>query len=209
VGRPSLLAAAVAAALLLTASASSARAGGKVALAVLGPPDRFEAQTGQHSLSRQLIVGWGQGYSRGGSFRQLFASMGALPLLGINPGGAISPGAIARGGGDAYLVALNHAIADWGGPILVRPLPEMNGHWNSYCAFNADGSARDRDHSTALFRKAFQRMYLIIHGGDSVNAKLGALGLPPVAGHLDENPQARVVWNPQGYGSPDVPGNRA
>jgi beta-mannanase len=126
-------------------------------------------------------------------------------------GGAetITAGQIARGAGDSFLVALNEALAAWGKPIYVRPLAEMNGHRNAYCAFDANGSPRSADHSTAAYRKAFARISLFVHGGPGVNARLRQLGLPPVAGPLASNRQARVVWNPQGYGSPDLAGNSA
>ena len=59
-------------------------------------------------------------------------------------------------------------------------------------------------------------MYLIVivHGGPvaAINAKLASLGLPPLAGgDLPANPfpTTRVVWNPQGFGDPDIPGNSA
>ena len=44
-----------------------------------------------------------------------------------------------------------------------------------------------------------------------MDAKLRRLGLPPVGRDLLPNPPPtlKVVWNPQGYGSPDVPGNSA
>jgi len=96
-----------------------------------------------------------------------------------------------------------------GTPILVRPLAEMNGHWNAFCAFNKDGSPRRPDHSTAAYKRAFARIYVVLHGGPSVNAKLRALGQPPVRGAPAANSQLDVIWNPQGYGSPDVPGNSA
>ncbi len=139
--------------------------------------------------------------------------MGKEPILGLNTtsGGAetITPGQIARGAGDSYLGAINQAVSQWGKTVYVRPLGEMNGHWNSYSAYNADGSARNPDHSTAWFRKAFARIYLILHGGPGVNARLARLGLPPVHAQLAANPLVRVIWNPQGYGSPDLPGNTA
>ena len=58
------------------------------------------------------------------------------------------------------------------------------------------------------------RVYLLVYGGplEAVNAKLRRLGLPPArTGDLAANPvsRTRVVWNPQGYGSPDVTGNSA
>jgi hypothetical protein len=93
--------------------------------------------------------------------------------------------------------------------VYIRPLGEMNGHWNPYSAFDRSGAPRGADHSTAAFRKAFARIYLIMHGGPNVNGELHALGLPPVASDVPESPNVEVVWNPQGFGSPDVPGNRA
>jgi len=45
--------------------------------------------------------------------------------------------------------------------------------------------------------------------GGAVNRRLRALGLPGVREPLAANALARVIWNPQGYGSPDVPGNSA
>jgi hypothetical protein len=188
---------------------SPGRIAGHVVLGVLGDPSRFQSLTQQRSLSRLLIVGWGQGATSGSPFADLFGMMGPLPVLGINPGGTPSPLVIARGGGDAYLVALSRAVHAWARPVYVRPLAEMNGHWNLYSAYDANGGQRGADRSTAAFRKAFARMYLILHGGQGVNAALRRLGLPPVSSALDPNPLVRVIWNPQGFGSPDVPGNSA
>ena len=42
-----------------------------------------------------------------------------------------------------------------------------------------------------------------------MNATLRKLGLPPVAGADLPASKARIVWNPQGYGSPDIPANSA
>jgi hypothetical protein len=193
-----------------SASAPSAqRAAAAVVLGVLGNAERFQSLTGQRSTTGHLIVGWGQGAGFGSPFGSLFATMGQLPMLGINTGSTITPGQIARGQGDAYLIALNHAIEAWAKPIYIRPLPEMNGHWNAYCAYNSNGSPRGADYSTANYRKAFARIYLIVHGAADVNRRLRALGLPPVREPLALNALAQVIWNPQGYGSPDVPGNGA
>jgi hypothetical protein len=188
----------------LAALALAPTASARVWLGVLGNPARFRAQTGQRSGVRLIIAGWGQS-----SFARMFAAMGERPMIGINTGGLISPAGIAKGAGDGYLIALNRALAEWGGPIYVRPLAEMNGHWNAYCAFNRNGTRRDSAHSTRWFRKAFARIYVIVHGRPDTNQRLGRLGLPPVGAELASNPEARVIWNPQGYGSPDVPGNSA
>ena len=148
----------------VAAAAPASGAGhGKVLLGVLGDPDRFAHQTSQHSQFRLLIMSWAQGGSPQ-YFASLFATMGQVPMLGLSTGGgegggaeAITAGQIARGAGDSFLVALNQALAAWGKPIYIRPLAEMNGHWNAYCAFNRDGSPRSVDHSTAAFRHAFAR----------------------------------------------------
>ena len=42
----------------------------------------------------------------------------------------------------------------------------------------------------------------------AMSAKLRRLGLPPIANDLPPAP-VRIVWNPQGYGSPDIPQNSA
>ena len=169
---------------------------------------RFDALTKQHSRTRLLIVGWGQG-GTAAYFASLFATMGETPMLGLGTGTAITPGQIARGAGDDYLAALNAAVAAWGKPIFIRPLAEMNGYWNAYCAFNQNGSSRGADYSTEEYRKAFARIYLLVHGGPSVNRRLRELGLPPFQGTLAANANAKVVWNPQGYGDPDLPTNSA
>jgi hypothetical protein len=213
--RPRLLLCALAAVLAGVALALAAQASRPTALrlGVLGDPARFDRQTGQRTASRLIIVGWNQATSVG-YFTSLFASMGDEPMVGLSTGseGApelLSPAAVAQGLGDAALVALNGAIAASGDRVFVRPLAEMNGHWNAYSAFNANGSPRGAAHSTAVFRKAFARIALIVHGAPSTNGRLKALGLPPVAAELTPAPNAMVVWNPQGYGSPDLPGNTA
>lgn len=178
-------------------------ASANVGLGVLGNPARFQSQTGQRSQTRLLIAGWGAD-----NFAQLFGMMGDRPMLGLNAA-TISPRAIAHGDGDAYLASLNAAIAAYGRPVYIRPLAEMNGHWNAYSAYEANGAARGADYSTAVFRKAFARIYLAVHGGPGVNTALRRLGVPAFHGTLAANPHAQVIWNPQGYGSPDLPGNSA
>jgi hypothetical protein len=204
------------AAVVLCALVIAPTAGAKPLFGVLGSISRFESQTGQKPQVGHLIVGWGQGATWGAKFARLFATMGDVPMLGFgaSAGGreAITPAQIAAGKGDAYLGAVYAAIAARAAPIYVRPLGEMNGYWNVYCAFTKEGRAKP-GHSTADFKKAFARIYLIVHGGPAVvlNAKLDRLGLPPVAGDLPLNPApvTKVIWNPQGYGAPDIPGNRA
>ena len=198
----------------LAALALPSGAGAAVNLGILGNAPRFDSLTGQHSTVQHVILGWNQGYTWGSRLSALIPRLGEMPMIGLNTGAgwpnrheAITPRDIAYGKGDGYLVALNQALAALGRPAYLRPFGEMNGHWNYYSAFTSSGASKGASHSTAMFRKAFARVYLAAHGGPAVNARLARLGLPPIKGALAENALVRVVWNPQGAGSPDVPGN--
>jgi len=187
-------------------------------LGIKGDPSRFQSLTGQDSQVHHVIVAWGQGQVWGSHFIDLFHQLGGIPMIGLATGGrdgkeAITPEQIARGTGDSYLLALNGAISEFAQEIYIRPFGEMNGYWNMYCAYTKTGASKPH-HQTSWFRKAFARVYLIVHGGPiaDINANLKQLGMPPVAGgDLPPNPYplTRVVWNPQGFGDPDIPGNSA
>jgi hypothetical protein len=202
---------------LFAFAAAPAASAQPVNLGIFGDMARFQAQTGQQSDTRQIFLGWNQGMTWGWQFEQWFPQLGRMPMIALNTKSrgveVITPRGIAMGRGDAYLMDLNRELALWGGPAYVRPLAEMNHHNNVYCAYNRDGTRRNAAHSTYWFRKAFRRMYLILHGGskDVINAKLSAQGLPGIAADLPSipYPTLRVVWNPQGFGSPNVAGNSA
>lgn len=175
-------------------------------LGVLGDAGRFARLTGQRSTVRHSFIGWHQPRT----IRKLLHNLKPVPMLAIKTGGIVTPLDIAQGRGDGFLVELNSALAGFGALVYVRPMPEMNGHWNEYSAYNRDGSHRGRRYSTAAFKRAFARISLIARGGPAaqLNARLRKLGQPGVPGDLPRT-QARIVWNPQGFGSPNVPGNRA
>lgn len=187
-------------------------------LGVYGDSGRFAAQTGQHGSVGHIFLGWDQGYRWGSSFDRIIPKLGQVPLISIttfhwpSKKETLTPLQIARGAGDPYLVALNAAIAGSGRDLFyVRPLGEMTGSWNPWCAFTRAGKAKGGAHSTTNFRRAFARMYLLLHGGTAadINARLARLGLPGVGADLPVNPfpKLRVIWNPQSHGSPEVPGN--
>ena len=44
------------------------------------------------------------------------------------------------GHGDRYILKLNQSIARSKQVVYIRLFPEMNGYWNPYSAYNADGS---------------------------------------------------------------------
>jgi hypothetical protein len=194
-------------------------ANAELLLGVNGSRSRMQSQTGQRSDGTMLFAGWGYGLTRGRPFAAWLPELGRVPIVSLTANGrggvgeAITPLEIARGKGDRYLRAFNRAIHDHGGPVIVRPLAEMNGHWNPYCAYNANGTRRNAAHSQTNFKRAFRRIYLLLHGGDSatINAKLRRWNMPGIGNDLPENPAPtlRVLWNPQGFGSPNVPGNRA
>jgi hypothetical protein len=173
-------------------------------LGISGQADRFENQTGQDSQVRHIFLGWGQGSSWGSPFTQLFARLKPIPMIHIGTDRgrarteAITPAAIASGRGDAYLVALNRAIAAYGGQVFVRVMAEMNNPRNLYAPTRLNGASRGPSHSPAAYRQAFRRASLLLHGGDGVDAKLRALGLPPVGRDLAVNagPALTVIWNP-------------
>jgi hypothetical protein len=193
-------------------------AGAELLLAVHGDRARMRSLTGQRSDGELWFLGWGRGQTWGGQFEKWWPKVGDVPVFSLTTSTKtvrekITPRGIAQGQGDGYLRALNRAINDRGLPIIVRPLAEMNGHWNPYSAYNANGTLRNKAHSQKNFRRAFKRIYLILHGGDrdTINRRLSSSGMPGIATSLPENPtpMLRVLWNPQGFGSPNVPGNRA
>jgi hypothetical protein len=201
-----LLIVCIAATALAVGGGATAESSRRTHLGILGSPDRFQQLTGQRSTVRHSFIGWHQPET----ISKLLEQLSPLPMVAIKTGG-LPLSTIATGRSDGFLVELNRAIAEFGSTVYVRPMPEMNGHWNEYCAFNKDGSPRGPQFSTAAFKKAFARIAIIARGGSrsKVNAKLRKLGLPAVQGASLAPTNARIVWNPQGYGAPDIPANSA
>jgi hypothetical protein len=123
----------------------------------------------------------------------------------------VTPRGIARGAMDGYLTRLNRKIADGGTPVYIRLMSEMNGHWNTYAAFGANGRSRGASHSTRVFRAAWKRTVIITRGGDvaAINSKLRALRLPALDTRKRTLPRAKVafLWVPQVAGAPDTRAN--
>jgi hypothetical protein len=187
-------------------------------LGLYGDSARFASQTGQRTDVGHIYLGWGQGQTWGSGFDRIVPKLSRVPMISVttfhwpSKREQLTPGQIARGAGDAYLIAVNAAVARANlGVFYVRPLAEMTGWWNPWCAFTRYGKAKGSDHSTAIFRKAFARMYLLLHGGTSgdLNPRLARLGLPGVNADIPviPFPRLRVIWNPQAHGDPQVPGN--
>lgn len=203
----------------LASSAEARPAVARLYLGVAGDPGRFQGQTGQASTIKSAYIGWDQGRTYATRLPVLLRQLGPIPMLHIGTGGplgkseAITPLQIAQGKGDAFLVALNEAIASYGSLVYLRLLSEMNHFSHFHSAFNANGSSRGPAYRPEVYRKMFARMYLLLHGGQAakIDSVLKRLGLPPYAG-ADLAPlpptRLRIIWNPLGGGQPESEANR-
>lgn len=180
---------------------------GKVLLGVVSPnPDAFDRLTGKHHVLRVAFGAWRADIA---TFLANERAAGRIPVLSL--ASQVAPSDIARGAEDAWLVSLARQAHGSGIDVWFRPLPEMNGYWNPWCAFEANGSPRGASRSTAAFVKAFRRMALILRGGPlaTLNRRLAALGQPPVRGgaNVPSSGKVAIVWNPQGHGTPFIAAN--
>ena len=187
----------------------------------------FDHRVGAHSALLESFGRWGGKHLGAGLHRWRVTHTRGVLSLSTAPGGKpelISPRRIARGFGDRYILRLGRTIAHSGQVVYIRLFPEMNGHWNPYCAFNADGSSRGGSHSTQAFRNAWRRIVLIVRGGKlrAVNRKLSTLGMPRIyraSSNRDPvysqrrvpavlpRPRVAFMWVPQTIGSPDLRAN--
>jgi len=125
----------------------------------------------------------------------------------------ITPAQIAAGQGDRYLVRLNKVFYEKEMPAYVRPLGEPNRCLNVWAAYDCAGASRGPEHSPTAYKRAFRRIYVIVHGGgkrSKINRRLAEAGLPPLTINVRALPKAPVaiVWSPLPSGSPTVPQNR-
>jgi hypothetical protein len=125
----------------------------------------------------------------------------------------ITPAQIAAGQGDRYLVRLNKVFYEKEMPAYVRPLGEPNRCLNVWAAYDCSGASRGPEHSPIAYKRAFRRIYVIVHGGGKrarINRRLAEAGLPPLTVDVRALPKAPVaiVWSPLPSGSPVVPQNR-
>ena len=234
--RTALLAIAAASVLAALPAAGSARSytppNGKIFHGVSETGDTadyrsFADETGAHSAVSQSFFHWGVPLGTGALQRWRRTRTRGVLSLSTAPGGqpeTIDPKAIAKGRGDKYMLSLNDSISESRQVVYIRLFPEMNGHWNPYSAFNADGSSRGADHSTKQFRRAWKRFAIVVRGGSlkSVNAKLRKQRMPRLlrarsnrdnvyrrngVGKRLPKPKVALMWVPQTVGSPDLRSN--
>jgi len=107
----------------------------------------------------------------------------------------ISPRGIASGAGDEYLIRLNKLFWAKKMRAYIRPLGEPNRCLNVWAAYDCAGKARDGGHSTWAYKRAFRRIYVIVHGGgkrSEIDARLRQAGLPPLQSDVGGLPKAPI-----------------
>jgi hypothetical protein len=175
----------------------------------------FTAQSGKHPAVFNYFISWraSQQDMHWLSFRLADATrMRSRAMLSVTTDDTgLSPRDLARGGGDGFLVALCRQLAEHTGITYLRPLSEMNNANNPYSPYDLSGRSRGAAFSTAWFKKAWRRLALIVRGGEvgEIDAKLRALGLPPVrtgAGELPD-PLVALMWVPLSFGNPEIAKN--
>jgi hypothetical protein len=204
----------LACALALAALLSPAAAHAAVSAGAYGNTARFDRLSGQHTESGLVFLGWDQGRTWGSKYEFFLNKLGERPHIALHPEGrgrTLTPSAIALGKGDAHVIGLAQAIAASGKPAIIRPLAEMNNSKNPYCAFTPSGGRRGAAYSARWYQKAFQRIFILMHGGtaQTMTARLRALGLPGMSSDIPASryPNMTVVWNPLAVGVPNVSGN--
>lgn len=125
----------------------------------------------------------------------------------------ITPLGIAQGAGDDYLIRLNRLFWEKQMRAYIRPLGEPNRCINVYAAYDCAGDLRDSTHSPRQYKRAFRRIYTIVHGGGkraAIDVRLAEAGLPPLRSEVGGLPKApvAVLWSTLPAGSPTVPQNR-
>jgi hypothetical protein len=196
--------------------------------------EQFAEQVGAHPALLQDFFHWRVPLTTGALYRWgKTNTRGVLSLSTATGEGeeVITPRQIAKGKDDRYMTRMAGNIAETGQTVYIRLMAEMNGHWNAYSAFNADGSPRRHGHSARWYKLAWRRFTLIMRGGsrDGINRELLRLGLPrilraksmddpayeggpggiplPIPEHMPE-PRVAMMWVPQSFGSPNIAGNQ-
>jgi hypothetical protein len=194
----------------------------------------FSDQVGAHQAVLQDFLHWRLPLTTGVLYRWGVTDTRGVLSLSTAPGGGaevITPQQIAEGRDDRYILRLARTIAETGQTVYIRLMAEMNGHWNPYAAYNADGSARHNGHSTRWYKRAWRRFTLIVRGGSRrrINERLVRMRLPRILRASSQNdpvyegrpegivapvpeelprPRVAMMWVPQSFGSPNIAGNQ-
>ena len=203
----------VAALLVVAAPAAAAPIGTArhtTQLGILGDPGRFlQLTAGQRSEVLHAFIGWDQPRTIPKPAR----AARPLPMLALKTGPSVTPLDIAQGRGDGF--RSSRSTARWRELRAARLRPPASGDERPLervlRVHEELAARRARGDSTAGRPGARSRASpSLARGGPAaeLNPKLRKLGGPPLGGDLPRT-QARIVWNPQGYGAPDIPANAA
>src|SRR3954469_15284450 len=101
--------------------------------------------------------------------------------------GSISPGQIAAGRADRWLVRMRRDLAGFDLPVYLRFLGEMNNCHNAYAPLNCNGSSRGAAYSARSFVKAWKRVAVIMRGVGTrkIDAKRRGLREPALRADAD------------------------
>src|SRR4051794_10334502 len=176
----------------------------------------FANQSGKHPAIYNYFISWRASFSdmHWLGFRLDDArAQNSRVLLSVSPTGTgLTPGSIAKGKGDGFLVKLNRLVAERGEITYVRPMSEMNNANNPYSAYDLNGRSRGPAYSTRAFKQAWRRLALILRGGDvaTIDKKLKRLHLPAAKTGAATLPKAPIAlaWVPLSLGNPEVAHNR-
>jgi len=176
----------------------------------------FSDAVNQHPALIQTFRSWGSDFPESIERWQTARARPVLHITTADPQDgheSISPRGIARGGGDEYLIRLNKLFWKKKMRAYVRPLGEPNRCLNVYAAYDCDGKLKDAAHRPRWYKRAFRRVYIVVHGGGKrrqINRRLRRAALPPLRSSLGGLPKAPVdlIWSPLPAGSPTAPHNR-
>jgi hypothetical protein len=191
---------------------------------------QFRKRVREHPALLQEFFHWDVSYKASGATKRwerthtlgVVSQSTGFPATG---GSDIAPQRIAKGYADHYLLRINAILGNLRRPTYIRLFPEMNGHWNPYCVYNADGTRRGSKYTHSDFKRAWRRFVTIVRGGRRarVNARLRRKGMPlihrarsnhdPIYGRRDvprrlDRPKVAFMWVPQTFGGPNIPGNQ-
>ncbi|MGB0121514.1 MAG: hypothetical protein WBP55_11250 [Solirubrobacterales bacterium] len=186
-----------------------------------GQDFRAFAQTvGKHPAVIQTFHPWGNSLH---TALPRWSAVRARPMLHITTKSdsgteLITPGQIARGAGDDYLLRLNRSLGRRKMMTYIRPLGEPNRCLNPYAAVDCSGNIRGGNYGYGAYKSAFRRMAIILRGGakrGTINARLARIGLPKVQKKSKKTKLPRrllaapvsMIWSPLPAGSPTIAAN--
>jgi hypothetical protein len=187
---------------------------------VTGQFTEFTELVGKHPAVIESFRAWGADLK--GSVKR-WESAASRPILHISTADPndghelIDPRGIALGYGDDYLMQLNYLFWSTGMRAYIRPLGEPNRCLNVYAAYDCAGNLRGAEHRPYWYKQAFRRMYILLHGGgtvEEIDTRLASAGLPPLSSATGTLPAelpaapVAVIWSPLPAGSPATKANR-